>query len=199
MILKFGCVVEGDGETRAVPGLIRRIIQTIEPAAGVEVPCIRSPKSWLIRGGALEIQVEKVARKVGRNGGLIVLMDSDDSLPCQLAPELARRVQTVRPDMPSALILAEREYESWFLAAAPSIAGKHGLSVPLNQPANFQTIRDAKGWLTNQMPPGRAYKEILDQPALTAIFDMEAAKESRSFEKFHREVCRIARLLMTGV
>ena len=60
--------------------------------------------------------------------------------------------------------VARREYEAWFLAAADSIAGRQGLPGDIAAPNEAESIRDANGWLTSRMPPGRAYKETRDQP-----------------------------------
>jgi hypothetical protein len=69
------------------------------------------------------------------------------------------------------------------LAAAESLAGRRGLSAdiaPVEQP---DVPRNAKGWLSERMPGGR-YHEVSDQPALTALFDLELASlRSRSFRK----------------
>jgi len=53
---------------------------------------------------------------------------------------------------------------------------------------NVESIRDAKGWLTENMVDQRfSYSETLDQPALTATFDIDAARiASDSFDKFCR-------------
>jgi len=41
------------------------------------------------------------------------------------------------------------------------------------------------------MVTGRKYRETLDQAALTASFDMVAARRTDSFDKLYREVCRL--------
>lgn len=41
----------------------------------------------------------------------------------------------------------------------------------------------------------RAYSETLDQPALTALFDIDQARSADSFDKFCRELQRIIYLL----
>ncbi len=52
-------------------------------------------------------------------------------------------------------------------------------------------IRNAKGWLSERMSNGR-YHEVSDQPAMSALFDIdEALAGSRSFRKFVKE-CDIA-------
>jgi len=67
------------------------------------------------------------------------------------------------------------EFESWFIAAAESIAGHSSLPSGLCAPADPESIRDAKGWLQKAMPPGRKYSETVDQPSLASTFDLNAA------------------------
>jgi hypothetical protein len=44
------------------------------------------------------------------------------------------------------------------------------------------------------MPGSRAYNEVDDQPALTTLFDTQAARSARpSFEKCHRELQALLR------
>jgi hypothetical protein len=57
---------------------------------------------------------------------------------------------------------------------------------------NPESIRDAKGFLTRNMPGSRAYSETADQPALAAVFDIQTARSrSDSFDKCCREVRRL--------
>ena len=89
-------------------------------------------------------------------------------------------------------MLARREYEAWFLAAADSIAGHRGLQSEITAPIDAESIRDAKGWLTSHMPQGRAYKETRDQPALTSLFDLAMARRrASSFDKMWRTVTQL--------
>ena len=87
------------------------------------------------------------------------------------------------------MVVAKREYEAWFLAAADSLAGSRGFGDDITAPGDPESIRNAKGWLTERLSPGRAYKELRDQPALTARFDLEQARRSApSFDKLWRDV-----------
>jgi hypothetical protein len=87
------------------------------------------------------------------------------------------------------VVLAHREYESWFLAAAESLAGLRNLPPDLAAPAAPEEIRDAKGWLSKQMPRSMRYSPTQDQAALSAQFDMELARtRSRSFRKLWKEI-----------
>ncbi|MDP9441087.1 MAG: DUF4276 family protein [Actinomycetota bacterium] len=183
----------------SVPILLRRIAQSLNPAVAVSVPPpFRVPADKLCRPGELERHVELAARKVGAGGGVLVLLDADDDerCPARLGPELLARCIAQRGDVHISVVLAKREFEAWFLAAATSVAGRRGLAHDLQRPQNPEEVRGAKEWLRRHMAPGTTYAPTQDQPALTALFDISAARATApSFEKFHREVVR---LLVSG-
>jgi hypothetical protein len=92
--------------------------------------------------------------------------------------------------------LANREYEAWFLAAAESLGGHCGLPSDLTSPPNPEGIRGAKEWLRRHMPRVRKYSETVDQPTLTSVFDMQAARRrADSFDKCYREIVRLLTVL----
>ena len=189
MSLALSCIVEGHGDVSAVPILVRQIAQAWDSTSNVHVgPCLRVPRYRLVKDGELERAIELAARKMQSKGAILVLVDSDDDCPAQLGPELLRRAQKQRATSPIAVVLAKFEFENWFLAAAESLRGKRGLPHDLQEPAEPEGIRGAKEWLSAQMPPGRSYREILDQPALTAALDLNSARRARSFDKCYRDI-----------
>jgi hypothetical protein len=127
----------------------------------------------------------------GDDGGVLVLIDADDDLGCVPGPSLLEICRAARPDRRSRVVIAVREFEAWFLASAASLRGHRGLAQDLAPPADPEAIRDAKGWLTKHNVSGRSYKETLDQPALTATFDIDAALETKSFRKLYRDVAAL--------
>jgi hypothetical protein len=184
--------VEGHGEVKAVGVLIRRIAAEVRPEMAVDVlPPLRVPRAKLVKPDELERTVELAARKTSGRGAVLVLVDSDDDCPAELGPELLHRARRARGDIPLGVVLAKREYEGWFLAAAESLAGCRGLNAELVAPADPEAIRGAKEWLTNHMVAGAKYREVLDQPALSARFDLAAARRSDSFDKCFREIARL--------
>lgn len=91
--------------------------------------------------------------------------------------------------MPLKVVLAKTEFESWFLAAAESIAGRRDLPGDLAAPTDPESVRGAKEWLSARMPAGRSYRETRDQAALASVFDLEAAKaRSASLRKLWRDL-----------
>ncbi|MFB3778712.1 MAG: DUF4276 family protein [Bryobacteraceae bacterium] len=195
MSVRFGCVVEGHGEREAVPVLIRRIAETVDPGLVVKIERpVRIPKSRLVKEGELERAVRLAALSISGNGAILVILDSDDDCPAEVGPVLAGRVRSARPDLPSAVVLPKREFEAWFLAAAESLRGRRGLPEDLEPPAQPESVRGAKEWLSSRMV-AHGYSETVDQPALTAALDVNAARRADSFDKCYREVVRLLREL----
>lgn len=192
MAVNLACIVEGHGEIEAVPVTIRRIAQLIDPGLVVNIhQPFRVPRTKLVKQGELERTVELAGRRAGRDGAVVIVLDSDDECPATLGPELLIRVKRTRSDLPVSVVLAKREFEAWFLAAAESLRGRRGLASNLESPSEPESIRGAKEWLTARMPTGRRYVETLDQPALAAVFDLERARRARSFDKFFRDVLNL--------
>jgi hypothetical protein len=188
-LVKIATIVEGHGEVEAVPILIRRIVA--EVAAGTVTDLarpIRVPRGRLLRVRELERAVELAARQVGSDGCILIVLDADDDCPRELAPEILSRARGARPDRQIRVVLPKAEYESWFLAAASSLAGLRGIRSDVVAPTAPEEIRDAKAWLTQHMSVGRSYHETVDQPALSARFDLASARAAPSFEKLWRDL-----------
>lgn len=193
-IFSVAVIVEGHGELSAMPVLLRRMVATIDPARSVRIaPPIRIPRSLAVKPGELERRVELAARRVKADAGaVVVLLDADDDCAATLGPDLLERMRSQRRDVPSAMVLAVREFEAWFLAAATSLAGKRGLTPDLAPPPEPDEVRDAKGWLQDRRTDGLAYSPTVDQPALAGAFDMAQARHaSPSFDKLWRDVERL--------
>ena len=190
MTLRLASIVEGHGDVKAVPVLLRRLAARSFPGTGFEIlHPIRIPRSRLLKPGEIEKAVDLAGRQVQYSGGIVVLVDAEDDCPAELGPKLLARARSARPDIALSLVLAKREFESWFLAAARSLQGKRALPADLEPPPHPESIGGAKEWLSDRMPSGRKYVETLDQPALTAVFDMEQASVgSASFARCLREI-----------
>ena len=190
-VVTIASIVEGKGEVAAVPILLRRIAAQASPDVFVDaLPPIRIARYRISKKGELERVVEFAARKRGQGpGGILILLDADRQCPKEVADEMLRRAQAARVDHQIRVVLAKEEYEAWFIAAVRSIAGRRGIDEATTPPAEPESIRGAKEWLGRCMRPNRAYNPTRDQPALTAIFDMDAARRSaRSFDKLWRDV-----------
>ncbi len=192
MAVKISCIVEGDSELESVPVLIRRVSAMCYPGVALVIPRpIRIPRNRVIKIGELERAVELAARKIRRQGAIFIILDSDRDCPAHLGPKLLQRVLRTHRNLPVAVVLAKCEFEAWFLAAAESLRGQRGLRSNIYAPNDPEAICGAKEWLSQHMQNGKTYKSKRDQPALAAIFDIEQARRSNSFDKCYREIVRL--------
>jgi hypothetical protein len=201
MMLRLAAIVEGHGEVEAVPILIGRVARDIDETLITQVdPVFRVPSSRLRKEGELERHIGLAARKLQGRGGIFVLMDCDwspDACPKFAGPSLQDRACRARPDMPIAVVLAYREFEAWFIAAAESLRGQRGLAPDLTSIPDPEAIRGAKKWLSDRMPRTEPYAPTADQAALTRVFDMSSARRTASFDKCYREIVRLLQALRT--
>jgi hypothetical protein len=183
-------IVEGFGEVEAVPKLLRRIAQTLPNCAGITV----NPP-WRVKAGSFlndaqyfNDRVEFAARKARQSprGCVLILLDCEDDCPAELGPELLAKARACRSDIPIEVTLAYREFETWFLAAAHSLRGVAGLSATIEPPADPESIRNAKGWLSTHM--ATPYNPPEHQPLMTANFSMTEAARVPSFARLLKKL-----------
>lgn len=182
-------IVEGDGEVHALPILLRRMNQwRPAPEYPQVLPPIRVHRDRFInREDEFRKQLLLAAAKCGDEGWILVVLDADDDCPASLSTTLYARAKQHVPHRRLSVVLANREYESWLIAAAQSLDGHRGFRCPSEHTTDAEAPRDAKGWLRRQMESGN-YSVVLDQPAFTAKFDLQQAHDnSRSFRKLCKE------------
>ena len=179
-------IVEGHGEVQALPILLRRLAFDLAPEIDLHLnPALRVKVSSFLaeNGGYFEKYIELAARKARAwpRSCVLILLDCEDYCPSELGPRILERAINCRSDVAYLVILAHREYETWFLAAAESLRGICGLPNDLCSPQSPESIRDAKGWLSRQMPT--SYNEPEHQPRMTSAFDFEQARQTHSFDR----------------
>lgn len=123
-------IVEGDGEVAALPVLLRRLNAWLTPELMPEIPKpIRVRRDrFLNREEELGRHLLLAAAKSGKDGWILILLDADYDCPAELGSQVLERARRVVPHRPVSVVLANREYEDWFLAAASSLNGKRGFA-----------------------------------------------------------------------
>lgn len=181
--MKIYPIVEGYGEVEAVPVLVRRLIAEAL-CFGVQVGApIRRTQSQLRSQDGVHAAV-KLAALQPECGAVLVLFDEEDGCPVTRANVVRGWALQVARGMPCEVVVAHREYETWFLAALESLRGQCGIRDDAIAPEIPESKRDAKGQLEAWMPKTRAYSETLDQAPMSARFDLAVAHQrSRSFRK----------------
>ena len=176
-------IVEGQGDVSAVPVLLRRLCDEAQ-AWGLEVAKPhRRPRTQLVRKESLQTAV-RVAALREDCAGILVLFDADDDCPAELAPTLLEWAREAAGGKSCVIVMANREYEAWFLASIEALRGKAGVLPGATSHADPEVPRDAKGELERRMRPGASYSPTVDQPAMTARIDLESAyRRCRSFRK----------------
>jgi hypothetical protein len=185
-------IVEGDGEATALPVLLRRLGDWRTPGIYTQVlaPIRVHRDRFLNRDDEFRRHLLLAAAKCGENGWILVLLDVDDDCPAELGRIILERARAYVPHRRVSVVLANREYEAWFIAAAESLDGQRGFSFNPRDAIEAERPRDAKGWMKNRITGG-AYRETTDQVAFSARMDLQQAFDrSRSFRKLCSEWSR---------
>lgn len=194
-------IVEGPGDKKAVPGLVRKILW--------ECHCFEIPVSQAIPTGGkpfLLKRFERFLRYAVDNGGtaVLVLLDADKECPRANAVGLARRATEMNLNVPVAIVYAKQEYETWFICSLAPDRGdriREWLELPadVTAPECPETIRDAKGWLRARMRRHRSYRETVDQEPLTHRLELDLVQtRSRSFRRLWHAVAELIQAVEQG-
>jgi len=182
-------IVEGKGEVEAVPKLLQRLFRqghrhgflVVNPAIRIKAGSFLNDDDYFRR------YIELASRKAQDQprGNVLILLDCEDDCAGKLGPQLLARARKVHSRVPFTVVLAQREYEMWFLAAAPSLRSVGGLPADLEAPADPEAIRGAKEWLAARMPNG--YDAPNHQALFTECFSFAQAAAVPSFARLQRK------------
>jgi hypothetical protein len=194
MPLRVGLVVEGQGEYESIRTLLSRIWYELLGGDFIEVlRPFRQPQGTLLKKVGLKKAVEAVKIKLGPEtpGGerklVLILIDAEAACPMKLAPKLVGWAGEARSDADIACVMPNPMFETWFAAAAASLAGVNGLPADLADPDDPEGNRLGKNWLRKQL--SRKYRETIDQPRFTARMELTRCRQrSASFDKLCREL-----------
>lgn len=187
--MKLYPIVEGHGEVTAVPVLLRRLLWDHAQCYGVDVGSpIRRTQSQFRRETEVHKAV-KLALLQPDCAAVLLLFDGEDDCPAEVARQVRTWAQQAAGTVPCEVVIAYREYETWFLAAVDSLRGQCRISQQASAPANPESKRNAKGALEAFMPSGASYAETIHQEKLSAVFDMALAHQrNRSFRKLTKTI-----------
>lgn len=176
-------IVEGHGDVAAFPILLRRLLEEARVwSVGVGRP-IRRPRHSLVEEVGVQ-QAIQVALLQPDCGGVFILLDGDKDCPADLGPSVQGWATEAAAGVPCSVVLAQKEYEAWFLASIESLRGYRRIRFDAEPHPDPERPRGAKAQLEARMEHGASYLETADQPAFSARFSMSAAYgRSRSFRK----------------
>lgn len=186
-------IVEGDGDARAMPVLVRRIlhyhghyhIQLPQPHKRGELPKVKRRFQDYLETAIFE------------GHPVLCVLDFDcDTCVDVLAEEraLVDQASSLRPDHPFAACFLVKEYESLFLTDIDCIR-KNFLQVRVNHafPSDPESVRDAKGEISRSLQTGWAYKPTVHQVKLSSTVNLNLLRErSPSFKRLEQAVLQLA-------
>lgn len=195
--LRVAPIVEGHGEVAAVRELLRRVWTDLLGGEHIEVlKPIRVPRSKIVQSSELRRYVEIAALKLsestvsGDPGLVLVLVDADTDAPCVLGPRLRQEARQDRGDLDVDCLVANVEYETWFVGAAESLRDYLRMDADAVAPEKPEEHRLGKAWVERCFT-GTKYSEPVDQPRLTARMDMNACRaRCPSFDKLCVKLAR---------
>lgn len=181
------CIVEGQGEVIAVPGLCSRIRDYLRAYSWfVDSNPIRIPRGQLVRSDnetGDPVPTEGIRRAVTLAtrrpaDAVLLLCDADDDCAARWGPAATR---VIRGTLSGAAVMAAREYEAWLLCSMLNAASIGSTDI--------SDIRGAKERLARLY---KGYKPTLHQYKLTQKLNLESMRHlSQSFEKLVRSLAAL--------
>jgi hypothetical protein len=193
-------IVEGPGDVKAIPVLLRKILWDYLNCyyIGVGFPKNAGGRGGLDKTGGIERFIT-YASITPDCEAILVLVDSDEDCALDWVKWACDRCRAIGLSVPIAVVCAVREYEAWFLASLDSIRGTGKLADDIQFLGNPESTGGAKEWFTQQMPPGSAYKETSDQASYSSQIDVPLAmNNSRSFKRLCHAVEELQSAMDSG-
>jgi Domain of unknown function (DUF4276) len=194
MPLRIAVIVEGHGEDGAIRPLLERIWYEFLKGDQLDVlRPFRRPQGMLLQEAGLKTTVDAAMIELTRQPPdgfqrlVLILIDSEGKCPENLAPQLLTWGREARTDADIACVMPHPMFETWFVAAASSLAGERGFPADLIAPDDPEGNKLGKGWIKKKLP--RKYSETADQPRFAAKIDLTLCRQnSPSFDKLCREL-----------
>ena len=176
-------IVEGHGEESAVPVLFRRLaVEAFDAPAAVNVLApIRVSRAKICSCSDDFIRLLRIANiNAGDDGYVVILFDSDDDCPVEVADLVRTKSREVLGHDRVMCVVAHREFESWYIAAAESLSGVRGLGALAEPSAADLAVRGAKEWLSARMVGRKKYDPQIDQAPHTAKKSHDLPRDRRT-------------------
>jgi Domain of unknown function (DUF4276) len=190
-------IVEGKGEFPSIRILLERLWYEMLGGEYINVlqPIVQD-RGKLVKERELRKAVQYASKKLKYSLGLpdplliLILIDADKHCPKEWGPKLLQWARSEAPDDEVTCVLANVEYETWFVAAAESLTGFLDLPSDVQISDNPEELRLKKGWVEQRFR-GTKYSPAVDQPRMTQAMDLALCrKRSPSFDKLCRELER---------
>jgi Domain of unknown function (DUF4276) len=180
--------VEGEGDERAMPALVKMFLratpevwQFLDHNPKRDVHRVGNANDLAVRDRSGKSRWERqllMAMKAGNLGGVLLVIDGDlkkfqkdDFNHIQVARHFAAsaRETGAGEKYSVGIVISRQEYESWLIASCESLPGiRSGVAIP---PNIEEAPRDAAGWLDKHIQDG--YNKALDQERLTQAMNFD--------------------------
>jgi hypothetical protein len=186
-------IVEGDGELKAVPLLLRNLLSFHRLDETQILPAHK--RGELPKVTARFDDYFRMALK--ENAAILLVLDFDCEYcdcPYQEAEKLYQRAHAIRSNWPFKIAFLVKEFECLFLAEKQAAAKVLAFPPATAFPEQPETIRDAKGWLSKALPKGSSYKPTIHQDKITARLDFEKLRAtSADFRHLEKALLHLER------
>ncbi|CAM3382450.1 DUF4276 family protein [Paracidovorax anthurii] len=185
-------IVEGEGDERAVPVLLRHIlehhgrydVQVLKPQRRGELPKVKANFARFFEAAMLE------------NAAVLCVLDFDCEWCLDVEQEernLKSMARGIRTDYPFEACFIVKEFESLFLCdEATTRSALPAIPPETVFPADPESVRDAKGWLSAAQPKGMAYKPTTHQAKIASQLNLTyLGQHSPSFQRLSRAVLNL--------
>ncbi len=212
---KIVLFAEGQGDDKSLRALVGKLLSTRQdiPQITLCAPSFLESKWEKLSApnGSFQVLRDRLKAAVRQHGAdvtILILFDADQlpvirgrKLPaCEAAKIILEKAGAAEAGIAFSLVVvvAEQEYESWFISARDQLAGEtvDGIrmkSGPFAAPPAPEKKRGAKEWVKKHLLPG--YNEPTHQVLLTRLMlaDPSAVRQSsRSFRRMENAVEEIA-------
>ena len=172
----------------ALPGLVSRILH--ERLKRFEVIITGTPMR--LDRGRFDQKFDDYERALQflayANDAILVVLDSDDDDPHELAYGLEKRALEIVGHRSVRVAPAVMEFEAWFLASLPELQGMGDVASDATCETNPESFSGAKGQFAKRLTTGR-YSETVDQRKYAGLMDLAAAeRRSASFAGLLRSI-----------
>jgi hypothetical protein len=190
--MKLLPVVEGEGDMKAVPALIRNVL-SFHTRFDVEILTPHRRGEW----PAVKRQFDRYFQVACVEQAPIIWVMDFDCEECISEEAETRwaldRAKSLGSPVPLEICFMVKEFESLFLADEETtrrVLADIPADVPF--PSNPESVRDAKGWLSTARPKGSAYKPTIHQEKLAVQLNINSLRaRSDSFARFENALLRL--------
>ncbi len=195
-------IVEGDGEIEALPLLARRILhesERFDVDVSKPIRCSRSKILPFMPGSEPTVNANELQRYVllargnvnPHAGAILILLDSDGDCPRTLSQMILDKARGPADGLPVGVVLADREYETWFIASWEKVRPEGAACPDLS--SDPDKVQNPKAAIGRLLPEGLRYSETTHQAKFSDRIDLDLATDrSRSFRKLRSSILNLA-------